>query len=134
MVDYYQILNVPRSATQDEVSKSYRKLALLYHPDRVPENEKANATENFKKIVEAYEVLGDPNERAKYDIPNIPKETRPKNSETRPKNSVPSFRDILFASFARMGTVKRRRRRVVRRNPTNKKSTRARFNEMFWED
>lgn len=63
--DYYQVLGVPRSAGPEEVRKAFRKLARQYHPD-VAKN-KAVAEEKFKQINEAYEVLGDPEKRKKYD-------------------------------------------------------------------
>src|SRR5512135_1233071 len=63
--DYYQILGVERNASQDEVKKAYRKLALQYHPDRNPGNKEAE--ENFKEAAEAYEVLGDPEKRQRYN-------------------------------------------------------------------
>jgi molecular chaperone DnaJ len=63
--DYYEILGVGRSATPDEIKKSYRKLALQYHPDRNPDNKEAE--EQFKSAAEAYEVLSDPHKRQRYD-------------------------------------------------------------------
>ena len=63
--DYYEILGVDRKATQDEVKKAYRKLALQYHPDRNPGNKEAE--EKLKEAAEAYEVLGDTNKRSQYD-------------------------------------------------------------------
>ncbi len=63
--DYYQILGVPRTATQDEIKKAYRKLARQYHPDSNPNNKQAEA--KFKEINEANEVLSDPQKRQKYD-------------------------------------------------------------------
>ncbi len=65
MEDFYALLGVPRTATQDEIKKAYRNLAFKYHPDRNP-GDKA-AEEKFKKINEAYEVLGDSQRRAQYD-------------------------------------------------------------------
>ena len=63
--DYYQILGVERSASADDVRKAYRKLAMQYHPDRNPGNKQAE--EKFKEINEAYQVLSDPQKRARYD-------------------------------------------------------------------
>src|SRR5687767_8376072 len=63
--DYYQSLGVARDASQDDIRKSFRKLAREHHPD-VAKDKKA-AEEKFKEINEAYEVLGDPAKRKKYD-------------------------------------------------------------------
>jgi curved DNA-binding protein len=64
--DYYRILGVPSNASDVEIKKSYRKLAMQYHPDRNPGKEKwANA--KFKEINEAYGILGDPQKRKQYD-------------------------------------------------------------------
>ncbi|MFW6351213.1 MAG: DnaJ C-terminal domain-containing protein [Bacteroidota bacterium] len=63
--DYYKILGVPRNASQDEIKKAYRKLAVKYHPDKNPDDKE---TENrFKEINEAHEVLKNPETRKKYD-------------------------------------------------------------------
>jgi DnaJ-class molecular chaperone len=64
--DYYQILGVPRNATDEQIKKAYRKLAMQYHPDRNPGKEKW-ANEKFKEINEAYGVLGEPKKRKQYD-------------------------------------------------------------------
>ena len=63
--DYYEILGVSKSASADEIKKSYRKVAMQYHPDRNP-GDKA-AEEKFKEAAEAYEILSDPDKRAQYD-------------------------------------------------------------------
>lgn len=65
MSDYYSLLRVPRTASQDEIKKAYRKVALKYHPDRNAGS--AEAEERFKEVTEAYEVLRDPDKRARYD-------------------------------------------------------------------
>jgi DnaJ-class molecular chaperone len=64
--DYYQILGVGENTTLEEVRRAYRRLALKYHPDRNPGNEK-EAGEKFKQVNEAYGVLGDPEKRRQYD-------------------------------------------------------------------
>ncbi|MGE5497562.1 MAG: DnaJ C-terminal domain-containing protein [Syntrophothermus sp.] len=63
--DYYEVLGVAKTATQDEISKAFRKLAKKYHPDKNP-GDKA-AEDKFKDISEANEVLSDPDKRKKYD-------------------------------------------------------------------
>jgi len=63
--DYYEILGVPRTATQEEIQRAFRKLAMKYHPDR---NKSKGAEEKFKQINEAYEVLRDPEKRSRYDM------------------------------------------------------------------
>jgi molecular chaperone DnaJ len=65
--DYYEILGVKKSSSLDEIRKSYRELALRYHPDRVPHEQKKEAEEKFKEISEAYAVLSDSQKRALYD-------------------------------------------------------------------
>src|SRR5512136_1645202 len=63
--DYYDVLGVNRTASEDELKSAYRKLALKFHPDKNPGNKEAE--EKFKEAAEAYEVLSDDNKRARYD-------------------------------------------------------------------
>jgi curved DNA-binding protein len=63
--DYYSILGVAKGATEEEVKKAYRKLAVKYHPDKNAGNKEAE--EKFKEVNEAYEVISDPEKRKKYD-------------------------------------------------------------------
>jgi len=63
--DYYEVLGVAKDAAQDAIKKTYRKLAVQFHPDKNPGDKKSE--ERFKEITEAYEVLGDPEKRRKYD-------------------------------------------------------------------
>jgi len=63
--DYYDILGIDKNASQDDIKKSYRKIAIKYHPDKNPGDK--SAEENFKEAAEAYEVLSNPEKRAQYD-------------------------------------------------------------------
>ncbi len=83
--DYYKILGVEPNASQDDIKKAYRKLALQYHPDR---NKNPEAEEIFKSVGTAYEVLGDPTERSKYDREQrtFQQKTAPQDTKQQPFN------------------------------------------------
>lgn len=115
--DYYEILGVDRSATQEEIARAYRQLALKYHPDRNPGNEEAVA--KFKEAAEAFEVLSDPEKRAIYDryghagLQGVPGGVR----EFHDINEIfDAFSDIFGDSFfAELFGFPRGRTRRVRR-------------------
>jgi len=65
-MDYYQLLEIGRHATQDEIKTSYRKMAIKHHPDKNPGDEKA--AQKFKRCTEAFEVLSDAKKKANYDL------------------------------------------------------------------
>ena len=64
--DYYKLLNISKNATNDDIKKAYRKLAIKWHPDK--NNNSKESEEMFKKIAEAYSVLSDNNKRQQYDL------------------------------------------------------------------
>ena len=63
--DYYEVLGVQKNASDDEIKKAYRKLAMEYHPDRNPDDKVAE--DKFKEAAEAYEILSNQEKRAQYD-------------------------------------------------------------------
>ena len=63
--DYYEVLGVEKNATADQIKKAYRRKAIEYHPDKNPGNKEAE--DKFKEAAEAYEVLSNPDKRARYD-------------------------------------------------------------------
>ena len=63
--DYYEVLDVSKGASAEEIKKAYRKMALQFHPDKNPDNKEAE--NKFKEAAEAYDVLSNPQKKAKYD-------------------------------------------------------------------
>ena len=94
--DYYEVLGVDRSAPQDEIKRAYRKLARKHHPDV---NKDSGAEEKFKEATEAYEVLGDPENRKKYD--QLGANWKHGQEFTPP----PNWEDVHFEFHARPGGV-----------------------------
>ena len=65
--DYYEILGVTKTASQEEIKKTYRQLAMQFHPDKAPEDKKKEYEEKFKEMSESYAVLSDKKKKAQYD-------------------------------------------------------------------
>ena len=99
MKDFYEILNSSRWASQDEIRAQYRLLVSQCHPDRFTDSEdKARAEERIKEVNEAYEVLGDPAKRNRYDRKRFPRQVRSRPVESRDPAGSPSC--LLYTSDA----------------------------------
>ncbi|HEY1976592.1 MAG TPA: J domain-containing protein [Candidatus Baltobacteraceae bacterium] len=90
--DYYTVLGVPKNAAEKDIKSAYRKLARKWHPDANPNNQH-EAEEKFKEISEAYEVLGDPEKRKKYDMlgPNWQEAARQAEQQRRYRSAGQEF-------------------------------------------
>ncbi|KAF8642239.1 hypothetical protein AX16_009514 [Volvariella volvacea WC 439] len=98
--DYYQLLNIPRTASQDEVRQAYKRESLKTHPDRLlnaTPDEKRKATESFQAIADAYHILSDPPRRKEYD--RLYNSSKPETRTTSPEAS-----SGFFSQFAGMFT------------------------------
>lgn len=108
--DYYAILGVAKTATEQEIKKAYRTLARKYHPDVNPDNKDAEA--KFKDIAEAYEVLGDSDKRKSYDGTSHQNEQKQSEStsKTRPAAGPITEEDFInmHAGFDDFFDVKKR--------------------------
>jgi DnaJ-class molecular chaperone len=105
--EYYDVLGVPKTATEKEIKSSYRKLARKWHPDANPENQ-PEAEEKFKELQEAYEVLGDPEKRRKYDA--LGKDWKQASAQAEQeqryrteRGPTVNFGDASAAGFGRFG-------------------------------
>ncbi|XP_061346193.1 uncharacterized protein LOC133291875 isoform X1 [Gastrolobium bilobum] len=102
-VDYYNILKVDRNATEDDLKKAYRKLAMKWHPDKNPTNKK-EAEAKFKQISEAYEVLSDPQKKVIYDqdgeegLKDRPPPGNEPSSGFNPRNAEDIFAEFFASS------------------------------------
>jgi molecular chaperone DnaJ len=108
--DYYAVLGVSKSASEDEIKKAYRKLAMRYHPDKNPGDKKAE--EKFKEVTEAYDVLSDPKKRANFDQFGDFDPTG--GFYQRPRGQGPEFQDVfgdLFGDLFRGASGPRRPRK-----------------------
>ncbi|KAI9097728.1 hypothetical protein K1719_025499 [Acacia pycnantha] len=110
-VDYYNILKVDKNATEDDLKKSYRKLAMKWHPDKNPNNKK-EAEAKFKQISEAYEVLSDPQKRMVYDqhgeegLKDIPPPGNGPASGFNPRNAEDIFAEFFGSSPFGFGSMR----------------------------
>lgn len=95
--DHYEVLELDRDATLDEIKGSYRKLALKYHPDRnahLPAVERQKLEEKFKEVSVAHEVLSDPEKRSEYDRHGP--QAMPRSAGGPTATSSPDFQDVIF--------------------------------------
>ena len=97
--DYYKILQVDKNATQEEIRKQYRKLALKYHPDKNPGDKDAQM--KFKDLSQAYSVLGDPQKRKQYDSPAFNPFNNGYNGFGNSADAQTIFRQFMGGDFGR---------------------------------
>ena len=95
-MDFYEVFGLPKTATDEEIQKQYRKLAMQFHPDRNPGDDEA--VEKFKKVQTAYEVLGDPEKRVFYDQNGHPPGKRGYQPPSQPPRSD-FFRSVFNTFF-----------------------------------
>jgi DnaJ family protein B protein 6 len=100
--NYYEMLELTKNASEAEIKKAYRRLALKWHPDKNPDNQK-EAEKRFKEISEAYEVLSDSNKRQIYDRYGKEGLTRSSGGGHNGHSSSSAYRDFDFDPFAGFG-------------------------------
>ena len=110
--DYYDILEVPKGSSEQEIKSAYRKIAMKFHPDRNP-GDKA-AEEQFKEAAEAYSVLGDEDKRRRYDAYGHAGVTGSAGAQGFDPSTFADFSDIL-GDFFGLGDQGRRRGGAARR-------------------
>jgi len=96
--DYYQVLGVPKNAAEKDIKSAYRRLARKWHPDANPTDQKA-AEEKFKEIQEAYEVLGDPEKRRKYDALGSDWQRAAQQAEQQRRYRTQQQEEFNFSNF-----------------------------------
>lgn len=96
--DYYQLLGVPKTATAKEIKSAYRKLARKWHPDANPNDQQA-AEAKFKELQEAYEVLGDPEKRRKYDLLGSDWERASEQADQQRRQRAENGRTVDFSNL-----------------------------------
>jgi len=103
--EYYEILGIPKDATQDDIKKAYRKMAKKWHPDLQPEN-RSEAEKNFKEVSEAYEALSDPQKRAMYDRYGYVGDQMPPQYRTaQGQGGGTVFNDFFGGGFGGIGDI-----------------------------
>jgi curved DNA-binding protein CbpA len=114
--DYYEVLGLPKNATDEDIKKAYRKLAMKFHPDRNQGDGAKAAEEKFKEAKEAYEMLSDAQKRAAYDQyghagvdPNMRRPRRAPGRRASAASPRPSATSSATSSAARRGAAARRR-------------------------
>ncbi|XP_008497326.1 dnaJ homolog subfamily B member 8 [Calypte anna] len=137
MVDYYRVLGLQKNASQDEVKKSYYKLALKWHPDKNPRN-KEEAEKKFRLISEAYSILSDPQKRSAYDgrfeKSRFQRERSFTGGHTDPFDSPSGFSDLemMFRDlFWGMDPFSSIRNHGGSRHRTNERGRRSNYADKF---
>ena len=102
--DYYEVLGLQRNASEDDIKKAYRKLAMQFHPDRVKNKDAKDSEEKFKEMKEAYEILSDSTKRTQYDqhghVENV-NQGNPSHTWTFNASSEEAVRDAFEHIFGR---------------------------------